>query len=123
MQAKTSAPEFSIGVVDVRDLADAHLKAGYTPEAEGRHIVSAANTSLIELAQMLRQKYGAAYPFPTKIAPNFWCGSWLRWSASSARWSAATSAMPDGWTTARANRRWGCSTGRWKNPSWTFFSR
>lgn len=68
---KTGVPKFSIGVVDVRDLAVAHLKAGYTPEAEGRHILSAANTSLLELAQLLRERYGDAYPLPTRLVPKF----------------------------------------------------
>jgi dihydroflavonol-4-reductase len=68
---KSGVPDFSIGAVDVRDLAEAHFRAGYTPEAEGRHIISAANTSLIELSAILSKKYGTAYPFPQKILPKF----------------------------------------------------
>ena len=68
---KSGVPDFSIGAVDVRDLAEAHFRAGYTPEAEGRHIISAANTSLIELSAILYKKYGKTYPFPQKVLPKF----------------------------------------------------
>jgi len=41
---KMGAPKMGVGIIDVRDLAEAHYKAGYTPEAEGRHIISAHNS-------------------------------------------------------------------------------
>jgi nucleoside-diphosphate-sugar epimerase len=69
--AKMGAPEFYIGVVDVRDLAVAHFNAGFLPEANGRHIVSARECSLLELAQILQVKYDSQYPFPKKILPKF----------------------------------------------------
>ena len=37
---KMGAPRFGMGCVDVRDVADAHFKAGFTPEAKGRYIAS-----------------------------------------------------------------------------------
>ena len=64
------APNFQIGVVDVRDLAEAHYRAGFYPNAKGRHIISAQETSLLELAGMLRQKYGSRYPLPKRNLPN-----------------------------------------------------
>jgi dihydroflavonol-4-reductase len=64
------APDFSIGVVDVRDLAEAHYKAGFLQQANGRNIISARESSLLELATMLRAKYGNAYPFPKRTLPN-----------------------------------------------------
>lgn len=42
---KMGAPDFRIGAVDVRDLAQAHYNAGFLPEAQGRHIISGENTS------------------------------------------------------------------------------
>ncbi len=69
--AKMGAPEFYIGVVDVRDLADAHFNAGFLPDSNGRHIVSARECSLLELSQILRAKYDSQYPFPKKILPKF----------------------------------------------------
>jgi nucleoside-diphosphate-sugar epimerase len=38
---KTGAPALVMGVVDVRDVAQAHLKAGFTPAAGGRYITRA----------------------------------------------------------------------------------
>lgn len=70
-------PDISIGVVDVRDLAEAHILAGFTPAAQGRHIISAQNTDLLTLAKILRKKYGSAYGFPTHYLPK-----WLVWLAA-----------------------------------------
>jgi nucleoside-diphosphate-sugar epimerase len=67
---KSGVPDFSIGVVDVRDLAEAHFMAGFKPEAHGRHIISAENTDFITLANFLKKKFGSAYPFPGKIIPK-----------------------------------------------------
>lgn len=65
---KSGAPEFYVGTVDVRDLADAHYNAGFKPEAQGRHIVSAVESSFLAISKILQKKYGNAYPFPkTKI--------------------------------------------------------
>jgi dihydroflavonol-4-reductase len=69
--AKFGVPEFYIGVVDVRDVADAHLKAGYLSLAKGRYIVSAEETSLLGLSLMLQKKYANQFPFPTKTLPKF----------------------------------------------------
>lgn len=68
---KMGAPEFYIGVVDVRDLAEAHYNAGFIPQAKGRHIISANETSFLTLAGILQKKYGNQYPFPTKTLPKF----------------------------------------------------
>jgi len=64
------------GVVDVRDLAEAHLRAAFTPEANGRYIVSGHNSDLYDLAQALLPKYGDAYPIPRRVMPR-----WLVWLA------------------------------------------
>lgn len=68
---KMGAPKFEIGVVDVRDLAIAHFKAGFTPNAKGRHIISANRVSLLRLGQILQNHFGDKYPFPTRELPNF----------------------------------------------------
>ena len=68
---KSGVPSFSIGVVDVRDLAEAQFRAAFLPEAQGRHIISAENTDFLTLSGYLQQKFGKAYPFPTKILPKF----------------------------------------------------
>jgi dihydroflavonol-4-reductase len=68
---KSGVPEFYIGVVDVRDLAEAHFNAGFIPEANGRHILSAAETSFLGLSEILQRKFGNSYPFPKKTLPKF----------------------------------------------------
>ncbi|MDF1547758.1 MAG: NAD-dependent epimerase/dehydratase family protein [Bacteroidales bacterium] len=68
---KSGIPEYYIGTVDVRDLAEAHFQAGFNPDAKGRHIVSAENTSILNLAKYLQNKFGNAYPFPKKVLPKF----------------------------------------------------
>lgn len=71
---KMGAPRMGIGVIDVRDLAEAHFRAGTLPEANGRNIISAHNTDFFEMSQKLRPKFGDKYPLPKKVAPK-----WLIW--------------------------------------------
>jgi len=68
---KMGAADFYIGVVDVRDLAEAHVAAGFKPEARGRHIISAENSHILTLAQALQREFGTAFPFPQKTLPKF----------------------------------------------------
>jgi len=71
---KTGAPRIGLGVVDVRDLAEAHFKAAFTPEAKGRYIISAHDTDFLSMAQTLAEKYGDRYPIPRRAMPK-----WLVW--------------------------------------------
>lgn len=66
----TGAPDLAMGVVDVRDVADAHLRAGFTPAAHGRYIVNADALTLLQIGGILRRKYGQLYPFPRFTAPK-----------------------------------------------------
>lgn len=71
---KMGVPHFEIGIVDVRDVAEAHLRAGYIADAEGRHITSAKTMTMLEIGQALQQKFGTKWPFPKSTAPK-----WLLW--------------------------------------------
>ena len=71
---KTGAPRIGIGAVDVRDLALAHLRAGFLPNVHGRHIISGIDTDFLGLADALRERYGAHYPLPKGAIPK-----WLAW--------------------------------------------
>ena len=71
---KAGVPNFALGVVDVRDLAQAHYLLGFTSEAQGRHIISGHNTSLKQMASTLLDKFGDEYPIPKKLVPK-----WLVW--------------------------------------------
>lgn len=68
---KMGAPKLGIGLVDVRDVAEAHYRAGFTPSAEGRYITSAHNTNFVELGEALKPKYGNSYPVPTRPMPKW----------------------------------------------------
>ncbi|SFQ29661.1 dihydroflavonol-4-reductase [Roseivivax halotolerans] len=71
---KQGAPRLGIGVVDVRDVAEAHIAAGFLPDAQGRHITSGHDTDLFSVSQELVPSYGESYPIPTRAAPK-----WLVW--------------------------------------------
>jgi len=58
------------GVVDVRDAAEAHLKACLSPVPQGRYIISGQDASLFEIASTLRKEFGDRYPIPTRKAPK-----------------------------------------------------
>jgi len=68
---KMGVPELWNGIVDVRDVAAAHIKAGYSPEASGRHIIVSGVATLLEFANILRKHFGDDYPFPRKQVPKF----------------------------------------------------
>lgn len=67
---KMGAPELYFGVVDVRDVARAHIKAAFTPDASGRHIISSETLSLLDIGAALRAEFGGKYPFPTRELPK-----------------------------------------------------
>lgn len=71
---KAGMVDLSIGAVDVRDVAEAHMAAGFNPAAHGRYITSGYNTNFPEFAKILRNQFGDTYPFPTKTLPK-----WLVW--------------------------------------------
>lgn len=68
---KQGVPNIGMGIVDVREVATAHFKAGFTPEAEGRHITCGHNSSFLEVAKILSAKYGKQYPVPSKALPKW----------------------------------------------------
>lgn len=70
---KMGGPDLRIGVVDVRDLADAHMAAAFKPEAKGRHIVSAHDSGFMDIADILK-KHFPDYPLPQRTMPK-----WLLW--------------------------------------------
>ncbi|WP_270374356.1 MULTISPECIES: NAD-dependent epimerase/dehydratase family protein [Marinicauda] len=68
------APPMEIGTVDVRDVAEAHIRAAFIAEAKGRHIVSAETKTLLQMGEDLRARFGDDYPFPKSEMPK-----WLVW--------------------------------------------
>lgn len=74
-------PNFNIGMCDVRDCAQAHLKCMTLPEAVGnRHIIFHSTVWLKEAADILRAEFSdQGYHPPSLTLPNFvvWLGSWF----------------------------------------------
>jgi nucleoside-diphosphate-sugar epimerase len=65
------APDLYSGIVDVRDAAQAHLLAGFTPAASGRYLVNADTLSLPQIGKILRKRFGEFYAFPRVTVPKF----------------------------------------------------
>jgi nucleoside-diphosphate-sugar epimerase len=67
-------PQLYFGVVDVRDVADLHLRAMTNPAAKSERFlcVAADFVSMLEIAQMLKRRMGeAAKRVPTRQLPNW----------------------------------------------------
>jgi nucleoside-diphosphate-sugar epimerase len=67
---RMGAPAIELGVVDVRDVAQAHLKAGYTPAASGRNICVSRSMTFLEMGRVLASTFGRRYPFPRRELPK-----------------------------------------------------
>ncbi len=68
---KYGLPDLTYPLVDVRDVAKAHLLGAFTPNASGRHILAVDNPlSYLEIAKTLKDVYGDKYPVPTRNVPN-----------------------------------------------------
>lgn len=70
---KSGVPAGKMAFVDVRDAAKAHILAGFTPTASGRHICVSEHKTFLDLANVIRDKY-PAYPLPKSFVPK-----WLFW--------------------------------------------
>ena len=68
---KSGVPELWNSIVDVRDVATAHIKAGFKPDASGRHIIVSKEATLLDIANILRKQFGDDYPLPKRQAPKF----------------------------------------------------
>ncbi len=71
---KNGVPELWNGVVDVRDVAAAHIKAGFTPRASGRHLIVNGEVTIWNITHVLQESFGDDYPFPQRQVPK-----WLFW--------------------------------------------
>jgi nucleoside-diphosphate-sugar epimerase len=63
------AVDISLPLVDVRDVSQAHVAAGYSATASGRNIILGHSSSIFPAANTLLPKY-ADYPVLTRILPN-----------------------------------------------------
>ena len=68
---KSGVPDIKLGIVDVRNVSEAHLNAGYNPDANGRYIISSDSMDFLTIGKYLLEKFGNKYPIPTRVAPKF----------------------------------------------------
>jgi nucleoside-diphosphate-sugar epimerase len=72
--AMPGCPRLHFGVVDVRDVADIHLRAMTNPAAKGERFLAVTGDfmSMVEIAKLLRSRLGvAAKRVPTTELPNW----------------------------------------------------
>jgi len=70
---KTGVPSGEMGFVDVRDVAKAHILAGFSPTASGRHICVSDQKTFLDMANIIKTNY-PKYPLPKGFVPK-----WLFW--------------------------------------------
>ena len=67
---KRGVPNLHFGIVDVRDVARAHILAALNEQASGRNICVGTTASILDMANILRAKY-PNYPLPKSTVPKF----------------------------------------------------
>ncbi|MBL7006666.1 MAG: NAD-dependent epimerase/dehydratase family protein [Spirochaetia bacterium] len=69
-QLKFGTPDLHFGIVDVRDVADAHIRGLEKPYSAGRHILSSESASFVKLARILKNSYGKRVKIRTFKLPK-----------------------------------------------------
>jgi dihydroflavonol-4-reductase len=72
--AMPGCPRLSFGLVDVRDVADLHIRAMTHPAAKGERFLAVAGDfmSIVEISRVLKSRMGAsARRVPTRQLPNW----------------------------------------------------
>lgn len=95
-----STPALPLGVVDVRDVAEAHLRAAFLPDAHGRHLLVGTNTSLPEMGKALEARW-SSLKLPKRVVPR-----WLIWLV------APMFGLTRGFVHRNMGRRWQADTTR-----------
>ena len=70
---KTGVPSGEMAFVDVRDVAKAHILAGFSSTASGRHICVSDHKTFLDMANVIRANY-PKYQLPKGFVPK-----WLFW--------------------------------------------
>jgi nucleoside-diphosphate-sugar epimerase len=67
----TGVPELYFSIVDVRNVAKAHVNAAIKPEAKGRYILVNKVLQMLDISNILQKAYGTKYKFPKTKLPKF----------------------------------------------------
>jgi nucleoside-diphosphate-sugar epimerase len=67
---KTGGADLYFGFVDVRDVAKAHRLALENDQAEGRFILCSCTKGFMEVADIIRKKYGKRFKLPAMKTPT-----------------------------------------------------
>jgi len=67
-------PQLYNGVVDVRDVAKAHVLAAFSPNVNGRHIVVNQTMTLLDIAHCLKRSFPSGFVFTARELPK-----WFMW--------------------------------------------
>jgi nucleoside-diphosphate-sugar epimerase len=75
MDGMPGCPQISFGIVDVRDVADLHLRAMVQPAAKGQRFIAVGgkSMSMLDISKVLRRRMGAA----AQRAPRLQLPNWL----------------------------------------------
>lgn len=74
MNGPLGCPRLYFGVVDVRDVADLHVRAMTNPAAKGERFIAVSGEvmSMLDIAKVLKTRLGdAAKKVPTRQLPNW----------------------------------------------------
>lgn len=67
----TGVPKLDFGIVDVRDVALAHVLALENEKAGGRNILCAGSLNMMEMAQIIKKAFPGKFRLPLMISPKF----------------------------------------------------
>ncbi|MGK7395742.1 MAG: SDR family oxidoreductase [Candidatus Cyclobacteriaceae bacterium M3_2C_046] len=67
---KSGVPKLYFGIVDVREVARAHISAALNEDASGRHILVSESMGLLDLANLIREDH-SELPLPKSYLPKF----------------------------------------------------
>ncbi len=70
-QYKTGFPELYFGVVDVRDVAKAHIEAFLKEKASGRHILVNETMNASEIIATIKKHFGNRFEVPQRMLPKW----------------------------------------------------
>jgi nucleoside-diphosphate-sugar epimerase len=73
---RTGVPQLEIALVDVRDVAHAHVRAAFIAQAQGRHVLVNQTLTMLQMAELIGQRFQGRFRLPKMELPK-----WLIWLA------------------------------------------